>query len=193
VTVARVRVLLLGLLGACSKPAFDGLPAVDAAARAARPASVSPAAPSHPSQADLAVAKSAAEESRTDPTTEPTTAPKAELKTEEPEENPYSESVTLKVAVTPPAKALVMWGAKQLAKLAPGSMDAEIIRPRGSGPVDLEIKADGYMPYHTRLYTDRDEKANVRLYRTEDAPGLFGYKRSVNPTNQATIPTEKKK
>jgi hypothetical protein len=180
VTVARVRVLLLGLLGACSKPAFDGLPAVDAAARAARPSSVSPAAPSRPSQADLAA-------------TEPITAPKTELKTEEPEENPYSESVTLKVAVTPPAKALVMWGAKQLAKLAPGSMDAEIIRPRGSGPVDLEIKADGYLPYHTRLYTDRDEKANVRLYRTEDAPGLFGYNRSVNPTSQATIPTEKKK
>lgn len=104
---------------------------------------------------------------------------KDELKLEEPEANPYSEEVTLKLSVTPPVKALVMWGSKQVAKVSPGNMDAEIVRPRGSGPVDLEIKADGYLPYHTRLYSDRSEKVGVRLYRAEDAPGLFGYKRSA--------------
>ena len=109
-----------------------------------------------------------------------------DLKAEEPEANPYSETVTLRLSVTPPVKALVLWGAKQVAKLAPGSMEAEIVRPRGSGPVDLEIKADGFMPYHTRLYSDRNEKVGARLYRPEEAPGMFGYKRS-------TIPTEKKK
>ena len=77
-----------------------------------------------------------------------------------------------------------MWGGKQVAKLGPGSMEAEIVRPRGSGPVDLEIKADGYMPYHTRLYSDRNEKVGARLYRSEEAPGMFGYKRSTNPTEK---------
>jgi hypothetical protein len=102
-----------------------------------------------------------------------------DLKTEEREANPYSETVTLKLSVTPQVKALVTWGAKQIAHLAPGSMDTEISRPRGSGPVDLEIKAEGFMPYHTRLYADRSDKVSVRLYRVEEAPGLLGYKRSA--------------
>jgi len=65
-----------------------------------------------------------------------------------------------------------------MAHLEPGKMEAEITRPRGSGPLDLEIKAEGYLPYHTRLYADRNDKVGVRLCRVEDAPNLFGYKRS---------------
>lgn len=103
----------------------------------------------------------------------------AELRLEEPEANPYSEQVTLKLTVSPPVKALVLWGAKQIAHLEPGKMDTVITRPRGSGPVDLEIKAEGYLPYHTRLYADRNDKLGVRLYRPEDAPNIFGYKRSA--------------
>lgn len=102
-----------------------------------------------------------------------------DLKTEEPEANPYSESVNLKLSVTPRVNALVLWGAKQMAHLEAGKMDTEITRPRGSGPLDLEIKAEGYMPYHTRLYADRNDKLGVRLYRPEEAPNLFGYKRSA--------------
>ena len=75
-------------------------------------------------------------------------------------------------------KATVNWGAKMLARLEPGKMEAEVTRPRGSGPLDLEIKAEGYMPYHTRLYTGRSDKLGIRLYRPEEAPSLFGYKRS---------------
>jgi hypothetical protein len=102
-----------------------------------------------------------------------------DLKTEEREANPYSESVTLKLIVSPPVKAIVTWGAKTVAKLAPGAMDAEIQRPRGSGPLDLDVRADGYLPYHTRLYADRSDKVSLRLCRNEDAPGLFGYKRGT--------------
>ena len=102
-----------------------------------------------------------------------------ELRTEEPEANPHSETVTLKLVVTPPVKALVLYGAKQMAQLEPGKMEAEITRPRGSGPLDLDIKAEGYLPYHTRLYADRNDKLSVRLCRPEDAPNLFGYKRSA--------------
>jgi hypothetical protein len=102
-----------------------------------------------------------------------------DLKREEQEADPYSETVTLRLSVTPPVKALATWGAKQLAKLAPGDMEAEIVRPRGSGPLDLEIKAEGYMTYHTRLYADRGDKVSIRLYRTEDAPSLFGFRRTA--------------
>jgi hypothetical protein len=110
---------------------------------------------------------------------EPKSIVEEELKTEEPEANPYSESVTLKLSVVTRANALVLWGAKQMAHLEPGKMETEITRPRGSGPLDLEIKAEGFMPYHTRLYADRNDKLSVRLYRAEEAPGIFGYKRSA--------------
>jgi hypothetical protein len=100
------------------------------------------------------------------------------FESEEREPNPYSESVTLKLKVTPQVKAVVLWGARQMAHLEPGEMDAEITRPRGSGPLDLEVKAEGYLPYHTRLYADRNDKVGVRLYRPEEAPNLFGYQRS---------------
>ncbi len=112
------------------------------------------------------------------------------LKTEEREANPYSETVTLKLSVTPQVKALVMWGAKQIARLSPGSMETEIARPRGSGPLDLEIRAEGFMPYHTRLYADRNDKVNVRLYRTEEAPGLLGYKPSAE--DKRAVPETRK-
>jgi len=180
-----VTASLFCLLCACSKPAAEP-PAPDAALTlaaatssakalvtitrrsAAGPAPVPSPAPQPPKESALAAAKSASDE----------------LKTEEPEENPYSETVTLKVIVTPQVKAQVMWGAKTMAKLVPGNMEAEIVRPRGSGPVDLEIRAEGYLPYHTRLYSDRNEKSNVRLYRAEEAPGLFGYNRSPSASEK---------
>jgi hypothetical protein len=180
-----IGVVSVCLLCACSKqasipPAPDAAappvtapaaaPAKGASAKksSAKVAPVVPPAPKPATEAEMVAAKSAGEE----------------LKTEEPEENPYSETVTLKVSVTPPVKAQVTWGAKTVAKLAPGGMEAEIVRPRGSGPVDLEIKAEGYLPYHTRLYTDRNEKVGVRLYRAEEAPGLFGYKRSASASEK---------
>ncbi len=141
----------------------------------------SPAAPGKPAASAAAPALDAGP---------PRLAPQEELKTEEPEANPFSESVTLKLAVTPPVKAVVLYGAKQLAHLEPGKMDAEITRPRGSGPVDVEVKADGYLPYHTRLYADRNDKLNVRLYRAEEAPNIFGYSRSAE-AKKAAVEKEK--
>ena len=163
------RMALFVLLGvACSRPSSPGL------SPALAPAASTPsAAPSNSATPAASVAPAAESPS------ELAKVADEDLKTEERETNPYSESVTLKLSVSPPVKALVTWGAKAVARVAPGNMDADIQRPRGSGPLDLEIKADGYLPYHTRLYADRSDKVSVRLCRNEDAPGLFGYKRSV--------------
>jgi hypothetical protein len=157
----------VALLCSCSRPSQPAAPV-------ASPVVEQPPVPAKPSKLAAARTPVTPEASKE--------APKVadeDLKTEEREANPYSETVTLKLSVTPQVKALVTWGAKQIAHLAPGSMDTEISRPRGSGPVDLEIKAEGFMTYHTRLYADRSDKVNVRLYRVEEAPGLLGYKRSV--------------
>src|SRR6266542_435812 len=114
------RTVLVVLLGvACSRPSAPALvpaapptPSTSSNSPAALVPSVAPAADS-PSE----VAKVADED----------------LETEERETNPYSESVTLKLSVSPPVKAIVTWGAKTVARLAPGSMDADLQRPRGGG------------------------------------------------------------
>src|SRR5512141_654224 len=171
----RALVLVL-LVTACTRSSPSRTASSAAPASVSAPVTV----PARPATSPLPVAVEPVRES----VSEAAKIADDDLKTEEHEANPYSENVTLKLSVSPPAKAVVMWGARTVARLAPGSMDADIQRPRGSGPVDLEIRADGYLPYHTRLYTDRDEKTNVRLYRSEDAPGLFGYRRTINPSDK---------
>jgi hypothetical protein len=172
----------LVLLCACSRPSTSAVP--DASPVKQSPASAKPV--------KSAAARPAPESSKEVLKESPKESPKSadeDLKTEEREANPYSDTVILKLTVTPQVKAQVTWGAKLVGHLAPGSMDTEISRPRGSGPVDLEIKAEGFMPYHTRLYADRNDRINVRLYRVEDAPGLLGYKRSA----EKKAPAEEKK
>jgi hypothetical protein len=164
-----IRLLVAAmLLGACSR-------AVD---KAEAPASRSSAVLS-PSSAPAVRPTSLTAPAAVEPRHESPKVEDEDLKTEEAEVDPYSEGVALKLSVTPQVKALVNWGAKQMARLEPGKMEVEITRPRGSGPLDLEIRAEGYMPYHTRLYADRNDKLGVRLYRPEESPSLFGYKRSV--------------
>jgi len=126
----------------------------------------------------------AARESAEPPAIIPATGDKAkaddELQSEEREANPTSESVTLTLAVSPPVKASVMWGAKQLARVTPDKPTIELQRPRSSGPLDLEIRAEGFLPHHTRLYSDRSDKVNVRLVRPADASGLLGFRSSTS-------------
>ncbi len=99
-----------------------------------------------------------------------------DLQSEEREANPLSETVTLTLAISPPVKAFVMWGSKQLARAAPDNPTIELQRPRSSGPLDLDIRADGFLPHHTRLYTDRNDKVNVHLVREAEAPSLLGFR-----------------
>lgn len=105
-----------------------------------------------------------------------------DLRSEEREANPLSETVTLTLAISPPVKAVVMWGAKQLARVAPDRPIVELQRPRDTGPLDLEIRAEGFLPHHTRLHSDRNDKVNVRLVRPADAQGMLGYRSSVAAT-----------
>ena len=102
-----------------------------------------------------------------------------DLQSEEREANPLSETVTLTLSISPPVKAQVMWGSKQLARVAPDKPTVELQRPRNTGPLDLDIRAEGFLPHHTRLYSDRNDKVSVRLVRPADATGLLGYRSSV--------------
>lgn len=81
-----------------------------------------------------------------------------------------TETVTIRLVADGKRQAQVFWGRKLLG-LAP----LEIKRPRGSGPLDLLVIAPGYLPLHTRVFTDKDETLALRLYTERDASGLLGY------------------
>jgi hypothetical protein len=81
--------------------------------------------------------------------------------------------VTLKLVADAKFKAHVFWGRKDL-----GVAPLEIRRPRGSGPLDLLLVAPGFLPLHTRAFTDHDETLSVRLYDEEAANGLLGHPRA---------------
>jgi hypothetical protein len=78
--------------------------------------------------------------------------------------------VTLKLLADANRKAHVFWGRKDL-----GVAPLEIRRPRGSGPLDLLVVAPGFLPLHTRAFTDHDETLSVRLYDEEAASSLLGH------------------
>ena len=78
--------------------------------------------------------------------------------------------VTVKVLADANRKAHVFWGRKDL-----GVAPLEIRRPRGSGPLDLLVLAPGFLPLHTRAFTDHDETLSVRLYDEEAASSLLGH------------------
>ena len=93
-------------------------------------------------------------------------------------------TVTIKLVVDARRQAHVTWGRKDL-----GVAPLEIVRPRGSAPLDLMIQAPGFLPLHTRVFTDRDDTLSLRLYSEGDAVGLPGYA----PPAPAPSPTATKK
>ena len=113
---------------------------------------------------------------------QPTTGEDGELREETPDRDPRSATVKLKLMISPVAQGVVSWGHKKLAELKPGHMVVQLDRPRGSGPLDLVIRANGFLPHHVRMFSDRDDKLSVRLFRPEEAAGLLGYRRAAAPS-----------
>ena len=93
-------------------------------------------------------------------------------------------TVTIKLVADARRQAHVTWGRKDL-----GVAPLQIVRPRGSAPLDLMIQAPGFLPLHTRVFTDRDDTLSLRLYSEGDAVGLPGYA----PPAPAPSPTATKK
>jgi hypothetical protein len=85
------------------------------------------------------------------------------------------ETVRITLHTVPARKAQVKWGAKLLGVI-PAPRPLIIERPRDSGPLDLVIRASGYLPVHTRAYTFNDSRVAVRLTPTHEKSRLFGYR-----------------
>jgi hypothetical protein len=87
-----------------------------------------------------------------------------------PDARPDGGTVKIKLIADARRQAHVYWGRKDL-----GVAPIEIVRPRGSAPLDLTIVAPECLPLHTRAFTDRDDTLSLRLYTEREASGLPGY------------------
>jgi hypothetical protein len=93
-----------------------------------------------------------------------------------------ADTVHITIQTVPPRKAQVKWGRKNLGPIpAPRALVLE--RPRDSGPLDLAIRASGFLPLHTRVYTFTDSRVAVKLTPPTEKNKLFGYREepAANP------------
>jgi hypothetical protein len=88
---------------------------------------------------------------------------------------PVKTTATVVFIVQPSVQATVSWGRKRLGIIKPGS-PLVITRPRDSGPLDVVVQAQGYLPVQTRAYTFNDSKMLVKLTKPEASNTLLGYR-----------------
>ncbi len=88
---------------------------------------------------------------------------------------PPSPNVQIVFVTVPPANATVTWGKTRLGRTAPGRA-LVVTRPRDSGPLDVVVRAPGFLPVHTRAHTFGDHRVSVKLTRVEDKATLLGYR-----------------
>jgi hypothetical protein len=109
------------------------------------------------------------------PAPAPTQAPAA---TPTPTPGPPSDTVKIVFLTVPMKKAFVFWGKKRLGMIAP-HQPLVIQRPRDSGPLDVVIRADGYVTVQTRAYTFADAKVAVKLTPLDQKKTILGYREEV--------------
>ena len=90
-----------------------------------------------------------------------------------------SPKVRIVFQTIPPEKATVMWGKKSIGLIRGKNKPLIVERPRDSGPMDVVVKVQGYVPVHTRAYTFTDSKLYVKITPVEEKKTLFGYREAL--------------
>jgi hypothetical protein len=96
------------------------------------------------------------------------------------------DKVSITLQTVPPRKAMVKWGNKVLGVI-PVPRPLVVVRPRDSGPLDLVVRAAGFLPVHTRAYTFSDSRVAIKLTPVSEKNTLFGYRAEV-PSESAASP-----
>lgn len=99
------------------------------------------------------------------------------------------DTVRITIQTVPPRKASVRWGNKTLGVI-PTPQALVVERPRDSGPLDLVIRAAGFLPVHTRAYTFSDSRVAVKLTPPAEKSKLFGYRQEPAPPIDGGAPPE---
>jgi hypothetical protein len=105
---------------------------------------------------------------------------------EEREADPRSEKVKISITAEP-VRAKVFWGIKCL-----GTAPLELERPRQSGPMDLVLEAPGFLRYHTRVFTDRDDKLAVHMVPAGAGARVLGYRAPEEKSAEKAVSGRKK-
>jgi hypothetical protein len=87
----------------------------------------------------------------------------------------------------PPAHATVLWGNTRLGRIKP-QRPLVVVRPRDSGPLDVVIRAPGFLPVQTRAQTFGDTRLSVKLTRIEQKSTLFGYRAPLDDAGVPLVP-----
>jgi hypothetical protein len=97
---------------------------------------------------------------------------------------PLSPNVKLTFRTFPPRRASVTWGSKRLGFTDRGK-PLVVERARDSGPLDVVVRAQGYLPVHARAYTFNDAFIDVKITPIEKKDTLYGYQQ---PLTDAGVP-----
>jgi hypothetical protein len=99
---------------------------------------------------------------------------------------PLSANVRLKFSTYPGRRASVTWGGKRLGFIDRGK-PLIVERPRDSGPLDVVIRAPGYLPVYTRAYTFNDSTVEVRITPVDKKDTIYGYREPLPPDAGAPL------
>jgi hypothetical protein len=104
--------------------------------------------------------------------------------------NPPTPMVRI-VFRTVPARqrSVVSWGSKRLGFIDRGK-PLVIVRPRDSGPLDVVVRSEGFIPVHTRANTFDDSVIDVKLTPLDKKETIYGYKQPLPPPPDAGPPLD---
>lgn len=88
---------------------------------------------------------------------------------------PEPTHVKLSFRTTPSVPANVYYGRKLL-----GTTPFSLQWKKDSGPLDLVVRASGFLPVYTRAYTWTDDDLTIKLTRPDNRSKLFGYKEKLD-------------
>ena len=87
--------------------------------------------------------------------------------------------ITLKTS--PRVRASVYHGKELL-----GTTPLRLVWPKDTGSLDIKLKASGYLTVNSRLYTHRNDRVTVNMFKVDQAHLLFGYKKKVKEETEST-------
>jgi hypothetical protein len=91
---------------------------------------------------------------------------------------PLSPNVKVTFRTFPPRRAGVMWGSKRLGFIDRGK-PLVVERVRDSGPLDVIVRAEGYLPVHARAYTFDDAVVDVKITPLDKKDTIYGYQQPL--------------
>ena len=104
-----------------------------------------------------------------------------------PPPEPPKATARITFTVSPQVQATVSWGKQRIGVIAPGA-PLVITRPRDSGPLDVVVRAHGYLPVSTRAHTFGDTRVHVKLTPPDQQHTMLGYRTPLDAGIDGAMP-----